>query len=892
MACGIFISSVKFSGQTCQVTFLDDSDNLTYQLGDETIPFTYFPPDNSPQGTYFIYFSGTDTTYPLVVSGACPTPTPTITPTPTVTPTQGQYNGLFSTGSTSGAACISSSIITLYSNQPFYTPNQLVYTNPGLTILAPLGYYVNNGVVFKLGFFDFVSQGSCPTQTPTPTVTPSPTPFCGSFVMISGSFGSINDVTREFIGRTNTNGTTDLTWPNASTEFDSSVTAPIVPQSNGKQIVGGAFTTYNGTNVGRICRLNIDGSLDTTFNTGGTGFNNTVNAIWVNTDNTILVGGEFTTYNGVSANKIIKLNSDGTINDTFDYGSGFNDSINWIEKNGSGYYIGGKFTTFKGSSYLRFIVINDLGNILGPNLGNGTNGEVFNIQVDGSGNYAYIGGDFNTWNGLSIASDIVKVSTSTWTFDSTFNTNVNGGSNGNVRALIYDNPTSRLYIGGTFTTFSGNSSLSRLLALNDNGTSYTTFNTNKITPSNFIRRMSNSNITPDSFYIMGAFQDYDSDFAKNRIALISKVNGDVSSFTVNVFGGIGQEPFWAYDFNIPCITSTNTPTPTPTVTPTNTDTPTNTPTQTPTNTDTPTVTPTQTITPTETSTPTPTLTPTETPTQTPTLTPTNTITPTETFTPTPTVTNTPTNTSTPTQTETPTNTPTPTITPTNTPLLIVQSFTSVGTTSWTAPSNVTTVEYLIVGGGGGAGNGFDNAGGGGGGAGMVLSGTTSVTPGDSYTVTVGGGGTGGANERVNNPGTSGDNSVFGSITALGGGNGLGSRTGGSVGSAQIGSTTAATGGSGSGGGFGGKGGGGALTSGSNNSGTTGGSGGNGLISNISGSNVTYGVGGAGGNAGIQNTGTNGVANTGNGGRAGGAGTANSTGGGNGGSGTVVLKYFA
>jgi hypothetical protein len=587
MACGIFISSVKFSGQTCQVTFLDDSDNLTYQLGDETIPFTYFPPDNSPQGTYFIYFSGTDTTYPLVVSGACPTPTPTITPTPTVTPTQGQYNGLFSTGSTSGAACISSSIITLYSNQPFYTPNQLVYTNPGLTILAPLGYYVNNGVVFDLGFFGFVSQGSCPTQTPTPTVTPSPTPFCGSFVMIGGSFGSINDVTREFIGRTNTNGTTDLTWPNASTEFDSSVTAPIVPQSNGKQIVGGAFTTYNGTNVGRICRLNIDGSLDTTFNTGGTGFNNTVNAIWVNTDNTILVGGEFTTYNGVSANKIIKLNSDGTINDTFDYGSGFNDSINWIEKNGSGYYIGGKFTTFKGSSYLRFIVINDLGNILGPNLGNGTNGEVFNIQVDGSGNYAYIGGDFNTWNGLSIAFDIVKVSTSTWTFDSTFNTNVNGGSNGNVRALIYDNPTSRLYIGGTFTTFSGNSSLSRLLALNDNGTSYTTFNTNKITPSNFVRRMSNSNITPDSFYIMGAFQDYDSDFAKNRIALISKVNGDVSSFTVNVFGGIGQEPFWAYDFNIPCITSTNTPTPTNTETPTPTVTPTKTIAATPTPTQTP-----------------------------------------------------------------------------------------------------------------------------------------------------------------------------------------------------------------------------------------------------------------------------------------------------------------
>jgi hypothetical protein len=556
--------------------------------------------------------------------------------------------------------------------------------------------------------------------------------------MIGGSFDSINGDTREFIGRTNTNGTTDLTWPNASTEFNASVIAPIVPQSNGKQIVGGSFTTYNGTNVGRICRLNIDGSLDTTFNVGGTGFNNTVSAIWVNTDNTILVGGEFTTYNGVSANKIIKLNSDGTINGTFNYGSGFNDGINWIEKNGSEYYIGGKFTTFKGSSYLRFIVINDLGNILGPYLGNGANGEVFNIQVDGSGNYAYIGGDFNTWNGSAIASDIVKVSTSTWTPDSTFNTNVNGGSNGAVRALIYDNPTSILYIGGTFTTFSGDSSLSRLLALNDDGTSYTTFNTNKITPANFIRRMSNSNITPGSFYIMGAFQDYDSDPVKDRIALISKANGAVSSFTVSVFGGIGQEPFWAYDFNAPCITPTPTKTSTPTITPTTTPTKTSTPTITPSITPsiTPTITPTTEFIGVEMigccdnvliqvnipSTAGPNFTiyyagqcftvnnvfstpiagasfvtgynncadcqtvngvcPTTTPTPTPTQTPTNTTTPTTTPTVTPTRTVTP--------TQTPTVTPTRTVTPTQTPTVTPTQTTTVTPTRTVTPTQTPT----------------------------------------------------------------------------------------------------------------------------------------------------------------------------------------------------------
>ena len=89
MGCGVLISSNVFSGQTCLVTFLDASSNITYNLGEETIPFTFFPIDGTPQGKYFMYFSGSDTTYPLVVSGTCPTPTPTPsathTPTPTVT---------------------------------------------------------------------------------------------------------------------------------------------------------------------------------------------------------------------------------------------------------------------------------------------------------------------------------------------------------------------------------------------------------------------------------------------------------------------------------------------------------------------------------------------------------------------------------------------------------------------------------------------------------------------------------------------------------------------------------------------------------------------------------------------------------------------------------------
>ncbi len=221
---------------------------------------------------------------------------------------------------------------------------------------------------------------------------------------------------------------------------------------------------------------------------------------------------------------------------------------------------------------------------------------------------------------------------------------------------------------------------------------------------------------------------------------------------------------------------------------------------------------------------------------------------------------------------------------------VVETFTTVGSTTWTAPIGVTSVEYLVVAGGGGGGNGYDNAGGGGGAGGMVLTGTINITPGQSYTITVGDGGVGGANARANNAGTDGENSVFGSITALGGGQGQGSRTGGVAGSAQVSNTTAPTGGSGSGGGFGGKGGGGAGGAGSSNSGTTGGAGGSGVSSSLSGTSVTYGAGGAGANAGTQNSGVNGTSNRGNGGRAGGATSTNSTGGGNGGSGIVIIKY--
>ncbi len=231
------------------------------------------------------------------------------------------------------------------------------------------------------------------------------------------------------------------------------------------------------------------------------------------------------------------------------------------------------------------------------------------------------------------------------------------------------------------------------------------------------------------------------------------------------------------------------------------------------------------------------------------------------------------------------------------------------------------VEYLVIGGGGGGGAG--SAAGGGGGAGGYLTGTNyALTPGTAYSITVGAGGAGSTNPDNNNASNGGD-SVFGSITALGGGGGAGTGpasasyagdglTGGSGGGGRYGGNGGAgTSGQGnaggastSGGNRGSGGGGGAGGAGVDGTSSKGGNGGVGLASSITGTSVTraggggggywnpggsIGTGGAGGGGngaggGSGGAGQDGTANTGGGG----GGNGNSTAGASGGSGVVII----
>ena len=91
------------------------------------------------------------------------------------------------------------------------------------------------------------------------------------------------------------------------TSFDSTITS-ILYLTSGKFVLSGGFTTYNGTSANGIIRLNSDTTLDTTWNYG-TGFGGTGQGVLTaNTAQTLYnVGGTFTTFDGVSANYIVQL---------------------------------------------------------------------------------------------------------------------------------------------------------------------------------------------------------------------------------------------------------------------------------------------------------------------------------------------------------------------------------------------------------------------------------------------------------------------------------------------------------------------------------------------------------------------------------------------------------
>lgn len=128
--------------------------------------------------------------------------------------------------------------------------------------------------------------------------------------------------------RSQSAGSLDLSF-NPVLSDDSFVFA-IAVQPDGKILLGGQFANVNGQPRNTIVRLLSDGTLEdtATFNAGA-GPDDSVYSIALQADGKILIGGRFSTVNGQPRNNVARLLSDGTLEDsaTFNAGTGPSGSV-------------------------------------------------------------------------------------------------------------------------------------------------------------------------------------------------------------------------------------------------------------------------------------------------------------------------------------------------------------------------------------------------------------------------------------------------------------------------------------------------------------------------------------------------------------------------------------
>jgi uncharacterized delta-60 repeat protein len=315
-------------------------------------------------------------------------------------------------------------------------------------------------------------------------------------ILVGGSFSSYRGTTANRIVRINTDGSIDTTFV-TGTGFNN-VTTAISLQTDGKIIVGGIFTSYNGTGANRIIRLNSDGSIDGTF-VYGTGFNASVNTTKIQSDGKILVGGTFTSYNGTGANRIVRLTTLGAVDGTFVYGTGFDNSVTDIAIQSDGkIVVTGAFLNYNGTGSVRLIRLTTLGAVDGTLVvGTGFNSVPNGVSIQSDGKIIVVG-NFTTYQGTS-ANYIIRLTT-LGAIDTSF---VYGTGFNNSPVSTEIQSDGKILVGGNFTTYQGTSA-NYIIRLNTDGSIDTSF----AYGTGFDALTSTIGLNYSQMYIMGAFSTF------------------------------------------------------------------------------------------------------------------------------------------------------------------------------------------------------------------------------------------------------------------------------------------------------------------------------------------------------------------------------------------------
>src|SRR5690625_1238720 len=291
-------------------------------------------------------------------------------------------------------------------------------------------------------------------------------------ILIGGTFTSIGGQPLARIARLNAGGTLDTDFAQSLSGavgpgFGNFRVQAIVVQPDRKILIGGVFQTVHGVARFQIARLHEDGSLDTGFNAAAAG---PVKSIALQEDGRIVIGGSFTSVMGTPRNYVARLLPDGSVDSSFGNGlPGPNAPVETVAIDADGrILIGGAFTWVNGSARNRIARLHADG-ALDPTFGGertGADGTVSAITSQNDGKML-ISGNFHSVN------DVDRRGIARLNEDGTLDSDFTPEQLGNVSAVALQRD-GRVLVGES------------LLRLNPNGSRDATFSKN---PTHFVRSL-------------------------------------------------------------------------------------------------------------------------------------------------------------------------------------------------------------------------------------------------------------------------------------------------------------------------------------------------------------------------------------------------------------------
>jgi autotransporter-associated beta strand protein len=227
----------------------------------------------------------------------------------------------------------------------------------------------------------------------------------------------------------------------------------------GSRIVAGGAFTHSTTTFGPARNiLAWNGDALSTLNTGTNGMVRAMKGDSAFGSNRLVVGGDFTTAGGITANRIAQWDEPLVFGASWSaLGAGFNSSVHAIERFNNELYAGGIFTASGATAINHVARFNGTAWVA---LGSGVNGPVYAMK--NYKGYLYVGGDFDTAGGV-FTGGLARWDGSVWSA-------VNGFLNGSTYALeIHDD---ELIIGGSYTGAQGPANIVKF-----NGTAYSELGT-------------------------------------------------------------------------------------------------------------------------------------------------------------------------------------------------------------------------------------------------------------------------------------------------------------------------------------------------------------------------------------------------------------------------------